>query len=56
MDELDDSGMRSMPTRGELLEARRRLIESVDGMDSPEAAGLVLKEADRLGEVLNRLY
>lgn len=45
-----------VPTRAELLEARRQLIESVKGMDSPEAAGLALREADRLGEALNRLH
>lgn len=52
----EDRGIASVPTREELLEARRQLIESVKVMDSPEAAGLALREADRLGEALNRLY
>lgn len=50
-----DRGTPTTPDRKELMEARRQLIEAANGMDSPEAAGLALREADRLGRTLNRL-
>lgn len=50
-----DRGTPATPDRKELMEARRQLIEAANGMDSPEAAGLALREADRLGRTLNRL-
>lgn len=50
-----DSGTPATPDCKELMEARRQLIEAANGMDSPEAAGLSLREADRLGRTLNGL-